>query len=628
MEKRSVREKKKFLSGTMIILVNIGMFAVLAYLVFHEKNAYFSLRKNAAKVLMSAVSHNLEYSLTSEDKLKEQLKNNLLSLASFFAEETVSNSGVNIEKLANLAKKFNVFKVAVLDKNCNTVFVSRGRFGGRGLLKNELIRVCRGEKDYYVIGLKQSFRRNEYRFGVVKKIKPGAIVLMVDATYLHGIFGKISFFHVLEDIMKYKDIEFVRFEKDEKIVFERYNNPLYKKEIVFLPVKNGNGEKCFIRIIKTSNTSILEISKNVVFDGIKQGTLRMGLSLSYIELLDRDFLLLTVVLFALVILLDGFYFYALRQTRRLFEESAKFHSVINQIEDGILIKQKDKSFFCNNAVFRLIGKEKEKVLSMPDGVKTFDINGKKILVVKNSYPFGEVFIMRDVTIEEVSKESKEREKKIFSMGKLASSFAHEIRNPLNTISMIIQQIAFSEKLDESEKKMIDIVKREIERLNKIVKEFMEVSKTPELFPKSVKISSFLKEIENFYTSGLKNADKNITVEIKDDYEVDLDTARFKGVIINLIQNALEAEADTVKIIAEKSENFGLIKIIDNGKGMSEQEKERAFDLYFTTKSDGSGLGLPYVQRIVSIHGGFIKLETKKGKGTELTIYLPLKQKEQ
>ncbi len=623
MKDYSARERKRFLSGTMIILANIGMFAVLAYLVFHERNAYFSLRKNAAKVLMSAVSHNVEYSLNSENKLKEQLKNDLLNLASYFAEEGIREGKPDIEKLLDLAKKFNVFKIAVLDKNCNTVYVSRGRFGKRGLIREELFRVCSGEKDYYVIGLKQSYRKTGYRFGVVKKIKSGALVLMVDATYLHNIFNKISFFHVLENIVRYKDIEFVRFEKDDKVVFEHYNNPLYKN-IVFLPPKTSNAEQCSLRVIKAGETSILEAAKIIVLDGAEQGTLRMGLSLSYIELLDRDFLLLTVVLFVLVILMDGFYFYALRQTRRLFEESAKFHSVINQIEDGILIRRKDKSFYCNNAVLKLIGKEKDRVLSMEDGATTFDINGKKILAVKNTYPFGEVFIIRDVTIEEVSKESKEREKKIFSMGKLASSFAHEIRNPLNTISMIIQQIAFSEKLSDYEKEMIEIVKKEIERLNKIVKEFMDVSKTPELSPETVEIASFLKEIEEFYKTGFKNTDKKVIVEIKENFRIDLDLSKFKGVIINLVQNAFEAGASVVEIKAEKSENFGLIKIKDNGKGMSEEEKERAFDLYFTTKSDGSGLGLPYVQRIVSIHGGFIKIETEKGKGSEFTIYLPLK----
>ncbi len=624
MKSTAQTKTKKLSLNVMILLVNIGMFVVLAYLVFHERSAYFSLRKNAARVLMSALSHNLEYSIKSETKLKEQLKNDLLTLASFFEQETVSPKWVDINKLTRLAKRFNVYKVVVLNKKGETVFVSKGRFGRRNIIRKELLQVCSGKRDFYVIGLKQSYRKNGYRFGVVKQIKTGALVLMVDATYLHNIFNSISFFHVLESISKYKDIEFVRFEKEDNVVFEHYNSPFYKKDIVFLPPKAEGNEGLSMRVIKSGNFTILEVARIISFDGVNHGTLRIGLSLSYIKLLDRDFLLLTIVLFFLVVLLDSFYAYAIKQTAKLYQESSKFHSVINQIEDGILIKQKDESFFCNNAVFKLVGGEKDKVLSMKDGAKTFDINGKKILAVKNSYPFGEVFIIRDVTIEEVSKESKEREKKIFSMGKLASSFAHEVRNPLNTISMIVQQFAFSEKLSSEEKEMIEIIKKEIERLNKIVKEFMEVSKTPQLKLEKVKMSSFLSEIEAFYGSALAKDSKKLVIEVKDDFISEIDCSRFKGVIINLIQNSFEAGADTVEIVVKQIENFGILSVRDNGKAMSEEERERAFDLYFTTKTEGSGLGLPYVQRIVTLHGGFVKLESKKGEGTVVDLYLPLK----
>ncbi len=604
------------------------MFVLLAYLVVHERNAYFSLRKDAAQALMAAVSYNLEYSLLSEEKLKEQLKDNLLSLASYFAGESFVNGKLDLEKLISLSRKFNIFKLVVLDKNCKVLYVSKGGFGRGGLIKSEMGKVCKGEQDYYIIGFKQSYRKKGYRFGVVKRVKNGgAIVLMADATYLHNLFSQISFIHVLNKIVKYRDIEYVRFEKVDEVVFEKYNNPEFFKKLVFLPLNPDSDEKIQIRVVSVENSKILEVSKSLVFNNKWYGCLRFGLSLSYIELLDRDFLLLTIVLFVFIVLLDGFYFYSIKQTEKLYEETAKFSSVLNQIEDGILIRQKDRSIFCNKAVFSLIGDKREDVLTMKDGFKTFDINGKKIFVVKNSYSFGEVFIIRDVTLEEASKESKEREKRIFSMGKLASSFAHEIRNPLNTISMIIQQIAFSEKMSDDEKEMIDIIKKEIERLNSIVKEFMEVSTTPDLKLEKTKISSFIKDIELFYKRGFKDDSKKIKLTIENDFFAEIDVRKFKGVIINLIQNSFEANAKTVEIVVHKYENMGIIEIIDDGVGMSKEEKERAFDLYFTTKTEGSGLGLPYVQRMVSLHGGFVKLETEKGKGTKFQIYLPLKERE-
>ncbi len=624
MQRKITAGTKKWFWGTMIILVNIAMFSVLSYLVIHERNAYLSLRKEAGKTLMTAVSHNLEYSLKSEERLKEQLKNNLLNVASYLISESQKNGKLNISKLVQLSNKFKIFKIAVLDKDCKAIYVSRGRFGKRLNNNEEIKKVCSGEIDYWVIGLKQNYRKTGYRFVLVKRVKNGgAVVLMADATYLKNVFKEISFFHVLDSIVKYKDIEFVRFERLENVVYERYSNPEYKNIVFFPPdVKKADGVST--RVVEVGDTEILELSKNIVFNGVWYGVLRLGLSLKYIDLLDKGFLVLALGLFFLVILLDGVYVYAIRQTGKLYEESSKFHSVINQIEDGILIKQNEGNVLNNKAALKHLGKYKNNVLSMKEGTKTFEIEGKKILVSKKVYPFGEVFIIRDVTIEEISKESKEREKKIFSMGKLASSFAHEVRNPLNTISMIIQQIAFSPNLSDSQKEMIEIVKKEISRLNEIVKEFMEVSKTPELDIERIEISSFLTEICKFYKNALKKDSKKIKLEIDDGFTVELDYLKFKGVVINLIQNAFEADADEVLIKVKKVENFGVISIIDNGKGMSEEEKERAFDLYFTTKSEGSGLGLPYVQRIVALHGGFVKLESKEGKGSKFEIFLPLK----
>ncbi|WP_201327349.1 sensor histidine kinase [Thermotomaculum hydrothermale] len=617
---------KKKISSAMILLTNIGLFVVLAYLVFYERNAYFSLRREAGKALMTSVSHNLEYSLRSEKKLKEQLRGNLLSLASYFSEEAVKNGKLNLERLISLSRKFKIYKLVVFDKDCEVKYVSRGRFGRGGFLKANIKSVCQGKEDHYVIGLKQSYRRIGYRFGLAKNLKTGgAILLLVDATYLKEMFDKISFLHVLDNIAKYKDIELVRFEKFDQVIFEKYRNQNIAKKLIYSPVTEKNGEVIQTKVVSIGDTRFLLVSSNVFLDGEWQGCLRLGLSLSYLQLLDKGFLVLAFILFVLVVLMDAFYFYALNKSERLYRESSKFNSVLNQIEDGIVIRQLDGSVFQNDAVSRLIGDKKNSVLSMSDGVKTFDIKGKKIMVAKKTYPFGEVFIIRDVTIEEASKESKEREKKIFSMGKLASSFAHEVRNPLNTISMIIQQVAFSKKLSDSEKDMINIVKGEIERLNAIVNEFMEVSKTPELKFKNVLISSFLNDIVKFYQESIKNTSKEIKVSIKEDFSVQMDLAKFKGVIINLIQNAFEANASRVELEVSLADNFGILKVKDNGEGMTEDEAERAFDLYFTTKSKGSGLGLPYVQRIVSLHGGFVKLQSEKGRGATVEIFLPLKK---
>jgi signal transduction histidine kinase len=211
---------------------------------------------------------------------------------------------------------------------------------------------------------------------------------------------------------------------------------------------------------------------------------------------------------------------------------------------------------------------------------------------------------------------------MLSMGRLSSVFAHEIRNPLNSISMIVQQLDMNECLSAKDKDMLNIVDKELNRLNRIVSEFMEVAKMPEIVKKRCEIAKIFEETELLYSAKSEKNNFNLKFKIEDNIkDIFVDVEKFKGVLINLIENAIGANSTEIEVLAKRNDSFIEITVKDNGIGMDKQTIKKAFELYYTTKEQGSGLGLPYVQRIITSHGGLVDIQSEKDKGTTIRILL-------
>ena len=216
----------------------------------------------------------------------------------------------------------------------------------------------------------------------------------------------------------------------------------------------------------------------------------------------------------------------------------------------------------------------------------------------------------------------ERSERLSAMGKLAAAVAHEIRNPLNAISMASQRI----KSDGSEP-VIKIMKDEISRLNHTVEDFLNLSRTE-------KINFIRKDIREtlyeFYALAEDDAAQysvRLELELPDDMlVVSFDPYRFRQVLYNLLRNAFEASkpGGTVSIKAEKVKNkTAVVKISDSGSGITKENIPKLFQPDFTTKDKGIGLGLSIVYEIIRSHGGTINISSLEGHGTTVELMFPL-----
>ena len=222
-----------------------------------------------------------------------------------------------------------------------------------------------------------------------------------------------------------------------------------------------------------------------------------------------------------------------------------------------------------------------------------------------------------------------------AIGRLASGVAHEIRNPLNFINLSIDHVR--ERLapeDEARRRDFDRIllsmKAEISRLNRLVGDFLSFGKPMRLDRRPSSVGAILEEVAALVDHKARDQGIALTVDIERDIpEMDADPELLKTCFLNLMINACDAmpEGGLLALSLRSSEEDGarslLISVSDTGHGMSPEEIRSAFEPYFSTKETGLGLGLALTQKIVSDHGGTIRLESSAGKGTTALIALPL-----
>ncbi len=251
--------------------------------------------------------------------------------------------------------------------------------------------------------------------------------------------------------------------------------------------------------------------------------------------------------------------------------------------------------------------------------KYFNIKFIKLL---NSEDY--VLIILDDATEFVSLKKSEH---LAIIGKFASSIIHDIKSPLAIISGYTQLI--HSRTDKSEiKKFSETILEEIDRLVNMSREILEFAKGELTLNNSViKISDFIKLIENNTKIMLENESMQFEVNIIDDAFVNIDIERFKRVIYNIVQNAISAMKPNglFKIEIKKNTiNKIDIYLIDNGIGMSEKLQKMIFEPFVSyNKRNGTGLGMAIVKKVLEEHGGNIAVESKENKGTKFIITLPI-----
>ena len=354
--------------------------------------------------------------------------------------------------------------------------------------------------------------------------------------------------------------------------------------------------------------------------------------------------------------------------QRLARERKMQETVFNTIQDGVIVIDSDGVVqYANDAALGLIGLKGNDIgvtrlwKMVPDLAKSIDLEtvmGEKKSApvlsreIELNYPDhrvvrlymvpidaqvghddsgGYVIVLSDLTEERVSMEERLESERIDSIVRLAAGVAHELGNPLNSLTIHLQLIERklkklakqpdATKLTES----LQVCQGEVERLDGIITHFLKAIRPQKLELNELDLLGLVEDVLRVQEVELSNRKLEVKVEVNDDLPIILgDRDQIKQAFFNLIKNAMEAmqPSGSLRILARCDDDYVYLQFVDNGSGISEEDLSKVFQAYYTTKEEGHGLGMMIVERIMREHGGHINIESRKEAGTAITLQFP------
>jgi PAS domain S-box-containing protein len=283
--------------------------------------------------------------------------------------------------------------------------------------------------------------------------------------------------------------------------------------------------------------------------------------------------------------------------------------------------------------------QREVLLARKDGTKLPIVLNTSLLVDEDKRIQGTIAVFIDITRIKKMEEKIQRLDKLAALGRFSSSMAHEIRNPLAGIMAGLQYLQRVGGIPSDQNENIGFILGEVRRIDRLISDILSVVQVKELVYHPTELD---KVARNGLTSVKDIAEKSkVLLELEapeTSRPVMVDADRITQVLINLLKNAIEASSEgatvTVRVrfpsevdevLFDEYRDFAIIQIEDQGVGFSDEEKGRIFEPFFTTKKEGTGLGLYVSHSIIERHGGYLSLETEKGKGSVFSVYLPIEK---
>lgn len=346
---------------------------------------------------------------------------------------------------------------------------------------------------------------------------------------------------------------------------------------------------------------------------------------------------------------------------RLAREKGLLETIFHAIQEGILLLDgRGRILYANRAAGRLLGFDIEAAEGAPAARYLRGVDWNLVLrldedewarlvsrEIEINYPEhryvafylvplqlqqpserGAAVILRDVTRDRRAQAENVESERLRAIMLLAAGVAHEIGNPLNSLSIHLQLLR-RELADragaEGSRELVDVCEREVRRLDGIVREFLHAVRPAPLTLESSDLAEVVRDALKFL--GPEIADRGVRVEFDETAElpaVRVDRHQIRQAFFNIVKNAVEAMSGggRLRISFAAGDQSVVVSFLDNGRGIRAEDLSRIFDPYFTTKTSGSGLGMMIVQRIVRDHGGEIEIRSEEGRGTAVLVSLP------
>lgn len=250
------------------------------------------------------------------------------------------------------------------------------------------------------------------------------------------------------------------------------------------------------------------------------------------------------------------------------------------------------------------------------------------LVARTGEMMGRILDVVDVTAVKLLEARMKADERLATIGKLSAVVAHEIRNPLAAISASAQMISMASGMTGDDRRALDIVVRETDRLNEWITELLDYARPKKGDIIRMDLSDLLKQVVDVVRGDPAASRFEVASDIEEGLVIVADPQRLHRVFLNLAKNSLEAMSDGGQLLVrarsefEGSSRWAVVRICDNGCGIPQDELQRIFDAFYTTKPRGTGLGLATVTQVVEELGGRVSVSSVPYVHTEFEIRLP------
>jgi signal transduction histidine kinase len=233
-----------------------------------------------------------------------------------------------------------------------------------------------------------------------------------------------------------------------------------------------------------------------------------------------------------------------------------------------------------------------------------------------------------------AEEALKRRDRLAAMGELASTVAHEIRNPLNSVGLTAQRLrreflgslpgGQTERAEVED--LLGVMADETKRIDRIVQQFLDYSRPPALRVEATDMGALVRDLGERLRAQAEARGVHLEVEAAAATAL-VDPAQLRQALDNLVRNAVDAtpEGGVVRVVARADRGGHTVEVRDTGRGIEPDHLPKIFDLYFTTKPEGTGVGLAVTQQIVTAHGGTLEVDSEPGSGTTMTLRLPRRE---
>jgi len=650
------------------VVAVIGVVVTFALEYNARKTDYLQLLENQGKLFIDAIVNSTQNAITAAEKIETEIDSKILLNINMLGRIIYSQS-------IPPAEQKKLFEDSGFDEiilyNSNGSIVDRfSKHKNNFIIPKSVISslVNKSFKDTIMVVYDEPEYETEQLTAFVKINHGNMVAAFINNEEINNLKNSVGIGYFLKRFYSKQNLQYVVIQNSFTIVagsFGEYNLSTFTRDSFLQSAIDEN--KTLSRIIYYSDKPIYELVSPLNIDKEAIGILRIGLAMDEYERFEADmtqrYIMVSIILVVFGIIFFNF-FVNYNQRQLLKKDLGQWKNYTNTIlenlssgvvgiSNGIVISINNKALdvigvnysnainkkivdypvFWKNTLIAVLN-DKEiytannplKVIQNYNQPKLFTISNDEIKTEEGSIT--NVLIINDITEQKLLEDQLRRNQKLNALGNLASSVAHEIKNPLNAIKLIIELVRkkFQPANNlENYLKNLDTVSIEIDRVNRIIEQYLQFNKMPELRLNNENIKHIVGEVCDLFKSEVIDKQILLTCNVSDTISLICDKDQIKQALINLIKNAIEAieKNGKINISVLKNSEFIEILVVDNGKGIHPENLDFIFDLHYSTKKSGNGIGLFIVQQIILAHKGKLFVESSLGIGSTFKIQLPV-----